>query len=51
MFYQSSPAEIGQLMGITKHTFAWEVFYESLLYTITNFWCVHNEILEHACPV
>ena len=51
MFYQSSPAETGQLMDITTRTFVWEVFYKNLFYTSTIFWCVHNELLEKACPV
>ena len=34
MFYQSSPGQTDQLMGITTRTLAWEVFYGSFLYRV-----------------
>ena len=34
MFYQWSPGETGQFMGITTRTFALEVFYRSFLYRV-----------------
>ena len=34
MFYQSSPGQTDQLMGITTRTLAWEMFYGSFMYRV-----------------
>ena len=51
MLHQSSPGETGQLLGITTSTLAREVRLWKLFVLSANFWCIHNTLLDYACPV